>query len=163
MDIKHISDEHWGELLVPPEIDTQHLAECSACRKEHERLHAGLGALAQWADAAEKQPEIFWERQRLRIRARIAQEHLPRTIRFAWVAALAIIVLASLALRTGSRVPVQRAQVDPDQQLLVAVELTLDGYVPEALQPASVLADEMAEPGQGNSNPHDSKENPAHD
>ncbi len=166
MDVKqHLSDQDWGELLKPAADAAEHLAQCASCRQEHEQLLQPVKELPEWARSAEEQPEVFWERQRLAIRSRIARESgsARRSTRLAWVVALAIILFASLILKTGSRVPVQRSQADPDHELLVAVEQALDGDVPEALQPASLLVDEMAKASQPDSNSRNSKEKSKHE
>ncbi len=161
---KHLSDQQWGDLLAPHDASDEHLAECARCRLEVEKVRGFVNVLPEWSRSAGDHPDIFWERQRLAIRSRIAQEPKAgkRATRLAWVTALALILLASLILKTGSRMPVQRAQADSEQELLVAVEDALDGYVPEALQPASLLTEEMEQALQPNSNLRDSKEKKNH-
>jgi hypothetical protein len=162
MEIKpHLSDEQWRDLLAPPEAGSEHLAECSGCREEHDRLRKLVSVLPEWARSADERPEIFWERQRLAIHSRIGQVPATRqrSTRLVWVTAFVLILLASLILRTGSvRAPVQSGAADPDHELLVAVEQALDGDVPEALEPASLLAGEMTQAAQPNSHSRNSKE-----
>jgi len=149
----HLSEQQWGELLTPPNASPQHLAECSECHEEHKRLQELMSVLPEWARSTDQQPEIFWARQSAGIRSRIAQ--LPerrRSARLVWAIAVGIILLASFLLRTGSvRIPRHRCQVDADHELLVAVEQVLDGDVPEALQPASLLTEEMTRTPKSNS------------
>lgn len=165
MEMKHLSDQQWAELLMPHDGGTEHLSQCPSCREEHDKLHNLLSTLPGCARSAAEQPEIFWDRQRLAIQSRIAK--LPssrqRSTRLAWAATLALILIASLILRTGSHVPVQHANADPDRELLVQVEEALDGEVPQALQPASLLANEMNQAARPHSNSPKSKENTQHE
>lgn len=161
----HINEEQWDNLLIPPESGAQHLAECPDCRQEHAHLQNAILALSGWVRSAEEQPEIFWERQRLAIRARINQNPLWRrnSTRLVWITAFGLILLASLILRTGSRMPVGSSAINPDRELLVQVEQALDGDVPQALEPASLIANEINQSAHLQSNSTSSKEKSEHE
>ncbi len=108
-------------------------------------FHALPDAIQTVAD----QPDAFWIRQRASIRSRIAVEQGSRRPLKALVlaSALGLMLLVTAVLKTSVPPPVpQAAQVDPDQELLVAVEQALHSDVPEALVPATILADEMTQP-----------------
>ena len=91
--------------------------------------------------------EMFWQRQQAAIRSRIAVEQASRRswIGFAWATALSLILLATLALRINPPLPPTAKPVDPDQQLLVSVEQAIHSGVPEALEPAAMLADDISQ------------------
>ncbi|HVO64162.1 MAG TPA: hypothetical protein VMT53_24795 [Terriglobales bacterium] len=145
MAIEHLSDDQWAEMLMPRDAGSEHLSECAHCRGQRDQLQTLLSTLPQAARSATEHPDVFWEAQRLAIQSRISVLPNPakRTARLAWGAALVLIFIASLILRTGSHAPIQGVASDPDRELMVQVEQALDGDVPQALQPASLLADEI--------------------
>lgn len=120
-------------------------------------LQAVVNGLPESARFATEQPEIFWERQRLCVQQKIAILPARKTtsFRLAWAAGFVLILIASFLLKTGSHVPVQPSTPDSDRELLVQVEQALDGDVPQALQPASLIANEIA---QSQPKPPSSKE-----
>ena len=162
---EHLSDSQLGEVLPLSEEARQHLAICATCRLEHERLRNWVGSLSLLARSAEQQPETFWEQQRFTIQSRISNlpEPRPRRKRLVWATAFAIILFASLILKTGSHQPVQRVDSDLDRELLVQVEQALSGDVPQALQPASLLADEINQAVRPHTNSPRSKETTTHE
>jgi hypothetical protein len=133
---RHLSDEELSEIIL--DSDRQHLRQT-------------LGALPEWAHAAAEHPEVFWERQRAAIRTRIADtpEGSSARIVTGWAGAFALVLLAIFLLHTSPAPRPSRAQTDPDQELLVAVEQTVQNGVPQALEPAAMLADEIS----GNNQP----------
>jgi hypothetical protein len=115
-------------------------------------LKKSLRNLPDTVRAATEQSETFWQRQQAAIRSRIAVEEaaqLPWT-GLVWIGALALVMTASLALLGGSRVSPASSQqasahvqADPDQELLLAVEQSVYNGVPDALEPAAMLADDI--------------------
>ena len=102
-------------------------------------------AFRDWARAAAERPESFWERQRLAVRGRIESAGKRRRVlrRSSWAAAAAVAALV-LALTIARRSPRPPAAPDPDHELLVAVERSLEREVPAALEPAALLAGELS-------------------
>lgn len=98
-------------------------------------------------EAGAERSEMFWQRQQAAIRSRIAVEKASQRswIGFAWATALSLILLATLALRINPPLPPTAKPVDPDQQLLVSVEQAIHSGVPEALEPAAMLADDISQ------------------
>ena len=107
-----------------------------------ERFEAAVAALRAETQAAAERPEVFWQRQRAEIRARLdAPAALPPPL--AWASAAVLLALAVL-LSLPAKTPVAAtAPPDPDRQLLLEVQQTLDRDVPDALAPASLLTEEM--------------------
>jgi hypothetical protein len=123
--------------------------------RDQQRLQQTLRALPERARAATEHPAAFWERQQAEIRKRIAampegSSWQPVT---AWAGAFAVVVLAILLLHNGPQPRPSRAESDPDQELLVAVEQTVQSGVPQALEPAAMLAEEISH-GQPISTPN---------
>ena len=108
---------------------------------DQQHLRRTLSALPEWARVATEHPDAFWERQQTQIRKRVAAVTVRSSTRTvtAWAAAFALILLATSLLRNSDETRPSRAQSDPDQELLVAVEQSL----PQALEPAAILADEI--------------------
>ncbi len=135
------------------------------CASEPDRIEALLRGLPEWASLATQQPEPFWDRQRLLVQRQIAEmpERKPRLARLAWAAAFVLILIATFVLRTGSRIPVAPTSFASDRDLLVQVEQALDGDVPQALQPASLIANEIDQAAQPRSHSTSLKEKSEHE
>jgi hypothetical protein len=127
---RHLSNEELSEMIF--DSDQRHLRRT-------------LDALPEWARTAADRPNAFWERQQAEIRKRIAaapQRSSMQTVT-AWAGAFAMVLLAILLLSDSPAPRPLRAQEDPDQELLVAVEQTVQSGVPQALEPAAMLAEEI--------------------
>ena len=127
---RHLSNEELSEMIF--DSDQRHLRRT-------------LDALPEWARTAADRPNAFWERQQAEIRKRIAvapQRSSMQTVT-AWPGAFAVVLLAILLLSDSPAPRPSRAQTDPDQELLVAVEHTVQSGVPQALEPAAMLAEEI--------------------
>jgi hypothetical protein len=68
-----------------------------------------------------------------------------RSPRLAWSVVTALVVLAGFMLDRGSLTPPHRTQMDPDHELLLAVERAVYNDGPAALDPAALLAEEMVQ------------------
>jgi len=124
--------------------------------RDQQHLRRTLDNLPEWARAAAEHPDAFWERQQAQIRKCIPAvpgRSSARTVT-AWAGAFAVILLAILLLHNRPEPRPSRVQSDPDQELLVAVEQTLQSGVPQALEPAAMLADEINSSGQPISTSH---------
>jgi hypothetical protein len=141
--MRHLNDEELSELLM---------------ESDQRDLQPVLDALPASLRETAERPEWFWQRQQAVIHSRVAAAEggwlKPVT---AWASVFALVLLALLLLRSNPAPQPAQARTDPDQELLIAVERAMQTDVPEALEPASLLADEISSP-QVNSN-HISKEN----
>ncbi len=150
---EHLTDEQFAEQLVGS-ADThtrEHLAACPACRDEQERLENLLAHYQKTIRAAAERPEVFWQRQRTAVAARLTERTGSR--RLAWAAAVAAVVLVAVLLieKTPPTKPI--AQSDPDHVLLVDVQRSVRREVPRALEPAALLAQEVSRGTEPRSNP----------
>jgi len=117
-------------------------------------------AVALRADARRRseRDEVFWSAQRARVRARI-RAHVPRPhpLRIALASAVILFLAVFLTAPAG---PPQRVEtpaasaVDPDQQLLIAVERALASSTPQSLAPASPFAQPDSESHETQTIPH---------
>jgi hypothetical protein len=142
--IRHMSDEALTEMLL--EDDERYL------RKRLAHLPEALRA------AADK-PESFWQRQRASIRTRmVAAKPASASLVGVRVAAAAL-VLAALFLLQSAPAPVPpRTPIESDQQLLLSVERSVHSDVPEALEPAALLADDVLGGASSNDVPQHSSQ-----
>jgi hypothetical protein len=154
MEIKtHLSEAELAELVSNESRGLgTHLEVCDDCLNEVARLRETAAALKTAAD----QPQEFWDRQRLAIRNRIVEAPVklaPLSQRLAWVPVLALIILAGLLLTGGTpatpTIP-QQAAIDPDHELLVAVEQVMQSNGPDALEPATYFVQQIAQQAHNN-------------
>ena len=135
--IRHVSDDELRNL----QLDS-----------DQRYLQAKFSALAAWARTSTDKPDAFWEAQRADIHRRTVESEASsvRLIRSAWAPALALLVIATLLLvgappPTPVQVGANEPATDADQQLLIAVEQAVQSGVPDALAPASLLAEEISQ------------------
>ncbi|HYK92176.1 MAG TPA: hypothetical protein VE398_25665 [Acidobacteriota bacterium] len=124
---------------------TEHDAGSFPHGSERVELERALAAFRDSARAAADRPEHFWERQRLSIRDRLNSTRRSRDLETTWIwasaTAFVILVLTLLVPRGETEVPDIAA--GQDQELLVAIERSLNREVPKALEPASILTEEL--------------------
>jgi hypothetical protein len=126
-----------------------------------------FGDLPDALQSAVQRPETFWQRQQAAIQTRIASENKAPLFSIGALAqacALALALFAIALLKTGpSPVPgpsQTQFSLDPDQELLVAIEQAVQSDGPASLEPAALLAEQIANPVQKNSSSHFTKESP---
>lgn len=142
----HLSEAELAEFISDPTRGLgTHLELCDCCLNEVARLREAVAAMKVMPD----EPQEFWHRQRTAIRTQIActPAHPASHVRgLAWAPALAVLVLAGLLLSGGSPPPpaVEAATpLDPDHELLLAVERVMRSNGPEALEPATYFVQEI--------------------
>lgn len=112
----------------------------------HEEFDRSEGALAAWAGglrAEAERPASFWLAQRAAIAGRIQGSDSTASLRLAWAGSLALIVLATTLLTQAPAPAASVTAYDPDHDLLVGVERAVRRPVPQALEPARLLAQEL--------------------
>jgi predicted anti-sigma-YlaC factor YlaD len=153
---EHLNEDQRNALLLA-EADAEssaHLNACEACRNEVEQLRGALAGLRSAEVACAERPQEFWREQRLSIAARIPVGNELTTQPLAWAASLAGILIVAAMLSQGLpvldpsalQVPAKAtAQVasDPDHDLLVEIGRSIRRDVPLALEPASLIAQEL--------------------
>ncbi len=139
--IRHLSNQELTDVVL---------------ESDQQSLRSTLEALPELARASTERPEEFWHEQRRAIWSRIGsaavtaadpggnRTHRPPLV-LAWSAVAAMILLAGWMLDRAPVVPPQVAKVDPDHELLLAVERAVHNDGPAALDPAALLADEMVQ------------------
>ncbi|MGH9601426.1 MAG: hypothetical protein ACRD24_03465 [Terriglobales bacterium] len=107
------------------------------------RDDAVIAALAESLRAAGERPEGFWHMQRTAIQERIQGAERRTSLRMAWAGSMALISVA-VGLLAQSPAPASAMAIsDPDHDLLVGVEQAVRRPVPQALEPAQLLAQEI--------------------
>ena len=138
----HLSEEQFEQVISGSQAEADaaaHLTECAECAAEAERMRAALREFAASARMAGERPEGFWTRQCQAIAARLGESGTPSR-GLQWAVSLAAVVL--LALTLVPRTP-PRVEQDPDDALLRDVQRSLRRQVPQALEPAALLAQEL--------------------
>jgi hypothetical protein len=108
-------------------------------------MEAALAGFRKFAQTAPDRPDYFWERQRLAIRDRLSPTpRIPghRSI-WAWASAAVVVVLGIMLFPTRAQPPAPDIAAGHDQDLLLAVERSLNRDVPKALAPALLLTEEL--------------------
>jgi hypothetical protein len=142
----HLSDEQLvGSALCESDKATLvHLDECSQCREEIRSLQGLIGAWVENIAGGAGTAEVFWRRQGEAIAARLARPTWPRPSKhLAWATAtLALVLLATAVLYRSPAPAVNKATVD-DNALLLSIHNSLTSDVPQALQPVTLLTQEI--------------------
>jgi hypothetical protein len=148
---QHLTDEALTARLAS-EGPSERPAECGACEAEEENLR---GLLAEWKASAEKvaeRPDVFWRWQQRTIAAHRSTR--PSRPRMVWATAMAILVLVATLL-TRQQPAIQHVNAaDPDDALLVEVHRSVRREVPRALEPASLLTQEIDRASQPQAQPN---------
>jgi len=165
---EHLNENEWLELILGGDAAAprRHLDACAHCSAEFEKLRASLQEFRSEAHQAAERPEGFWARQHAATVSRALRKNTAP--RLAWAASLAAVVLAALILANPApRAPsVQGAlpapsaiaasappSIEGDAALLMDVQQSVQRDVPEALEPAALLVDEMNQRQQQHRNP----------
>ena len=160
---QHLSDEDLLEVLLDRSSGfNAHLATCSSCRAERERMSRVLGKLPALTRIVAQNTDAFWEQQRASICAKIDSVEPGKFPVLAWASAGAVLVAATLMFNSAPTVP-PRAEADSDHELMVQLERTLQSEVPAALEPAALLAREITQNSQLNSPSTDRKKESNHE
>jgi hypothetical protein len=147
--VRHLKDEELTELLLDG---------------DQQELQHTLGALPNWLRTAADRPEWFWQRQQAAIRSRMAPaKHARVRPAVAGASALALTLLALLLLNSGPAPKPTLVQTDSDQELMMAVEEAVHGEVPSALEPATLLAEEINNSMRTAATKHRSSQETAHE
>ena len=152
----HLTDEQLSAVLLAEDDAeaTHHLAGCDDCTRELERMRAALAGVRVESLALADRPQLFWREQRMAIASRIPAGRELATRPLAWVGSFAALAMAAAFLtQSAPPLPTQAvrptnstvvsASADPDHELLVDIERSVSRGVPRALEPATLLAQEL--------------------
>ena len=107
------------------------------------RADAEIAVFAEAVRGEAERPPSFWLAQRVAIAGRIQGSERKASLRLAWAASLALVVIATSLLAQAPLPAASVAAYDPDHELLVGVERAVRRPVPQALEPARLLAQEI--------------------
>jgi predicted anti-sigma-YlaC factor YlaD len=143
----HLSNEQWAAAVLNENdgVGVEHLAECAACREEARSFTDAIrGVRARIREAAE-QPEPFWREQREGVTTRLADHVFPQPWkRFVWVTATVTLVFLATTLLSRNKAPsLPKTEADSDDALLLSVQQSIESDLPQALQPAALLTEEI--------------------
>ena len=160
---QHLSDKDLLEVLLDrPSGFNAHLANCSSCRAERDRVRRLLAELPAVTHVVAQNTDAFWEQQSRAIWAQIDSIESRKLPVLAWASAAAVLIAATLLFNSAPTVP-PRAQADSDHELMVQLERTLQSEVPAALEPAALLARDITQNSQLNSPSSERKKESSHE
>ena len=112
--------------------------------------------LSAWRESADKQaerPDWFWARQRALVSSRLQQQQVRHFPKLAWAGIAATLAIGAALMLPGTKdrsgeTPHKFQQIEAknqisDHDLMQGLEETMNSGVPDALQPASTLQQEM--------------------
>jgi hypothetical protein len=142
--IRHLSKDELLDLQI--ESDEQTLSD-------------SLEQLRTSARESAERPELFWQRQSATIHERVSETEGRRRRWIPLVWATAILLLGTgVALLNGGSAPKPGVEarppavaLDTDQQLLIAVQQAVQSGVPDSLEPAAFLAEQIGQASQSTS------------
>jgi len=136
----HLNEQQFGESILGTgnEEIARHIEACGLCRAEAEGVRTAISDCRELAREGAERDEIFWTRQRLAIRQQLARPHFVPHVR--WVAMAAMVLVVSAAFLLTRPQPMQRANHDAaDDVLLQQVQSDLGRDYPAALAPAVLI------------------------
>ena len=143
---KHLSEDQITECMLGTRDDfiSRHLATCEACSVAAEELRSTISCFRDSILATAQRDDSFWREQQLAIREHAsAKDWYP--LHWAWVAAMAMVLITAIFLTRSPNPPQNKATEDADKALLQEVQADLARDVPEALAPAVLIAEERNE------------------
>lgn len=157
MALTHQPHEHrLMEAIIGRSLPAEdHLLACAACRAERDRIESSFRSFAQSARAASDRPGYFWTRQSAQI-----HERLGSSSRSAFgygsrmASALALLALTAFLLLQGAPKPLpdsSQVVAVSDHEILLEVERALDRDTPNALEPVTLLVEDMSRNSAQNS------------
>jgi hypothetical protein len=144
----HLSEGELAEFISNPSRGLgTHLAHCDSCLYEVARMRETVAGLRGVSDG----PHEFWIQQQGAIRTKIAAGPSKPAFRLpglSWAGAASVAVLVGVLCSGGNTPPPTPAAIDPDHELLMAVEHVMQSGGPEALEPAAYLVREINQKAQ---------------
>jgi hypothetical protein len=160
-DNSHLNDREFAQALVEVSGRARiHLEQCAACREEFDCWQQSLALMPGNLRAAAELPADFWQDQRFAIARMLRSAPAPRPAlpALAWAATFVLLLCGLLLLGNSPKPAPAQASADPDHQMLLEVEDALNSDVPEALEPAALLAQEIGGQMETRSSSHSPKE-----
>ena len=143
---KHLGEDQIAEWMLgaSDEFVSRHLAACHACSAAVEELRSAISGFRDSIHATAQRDHSFWRNQQLAIAQRASARGW-YSLGWAWVAAMAMVLIAALFLTRTPNPPQNAATEDADNVLLQEVQGDLAREVPKALAPAVLIAEERNE------------------
>ena len=142
----HLSEDQITEWMLGARDDfvSRHLETCHACFVTAEELQSTISCFHDSIHATAQRDNSFWRKQQLAIIEHAsARDWYP--LHWAWVAAMAMVLITAIFLTRTPNPPQNNATEDADKALLQEVQGDLGREFPEALAPAVLIAQERNE------------------
>jgi hypothetical protein len=160
-------DDRILESMIGRSIPAEdHLLACASCRSERDVLEADISAFSTAAREASDRPIHFWTRQSTQIHSKLASAKSSRMgLGSRMTSAFVALALAAFLLLERAPSPRPEPQVatgsGSDHELLLEVERALQRDTPAALEPVTLLVEDMSRT-TSNAVPSFSKEQSRH-
>jgi hypothetical protein len=145
----HWNTDKFAEHVITPQVQS-HASECEECRSEVEGFRRELEGFRDELHSVAERPGFFWAAQRTAIKARTMKASNAHGLRFALISAVALFALATAlivpATKSNTVVAINekpRVTVPDDDALMRQVDEALLSNVPDSLEPANLIANDM--------------------
>ena len=142
----HLSEDQiigWA-LGARDEYVLDHLKACTACAREAEALRSAVAGFRDAVHTAARRDTGFWKNQQLAVSERLStRDWYP--LHWAWVVTMVAVLVAAILLTRAPNLPKNYSSDEADNALLQAVQGDLSRGVPQALDPAVLIAEERNE------------------
>jgi hypothetical protein len=146
----HWNTDEFAEHVITPGAQS-HASECEECRNEVEDFRRELEGLRDELRSAAERPSFFWATQRAAIKARAMTVPNGHGLRFALVSAVALFAVATSLMvpapkskELSGQVKQPTVVVQDDEALMRQVDDALLSNVPDSLEPANLIANDMS-------------------
>jgi hypothetical protein len=142
----HLSEDQITDWMLGARDNfvSRHLETCHACFVAAEELRSTISCFRDSIHATAQRDNSFWREQQLAISEHAsARDWYP--IHWAWVVAMAMVLITAIFLTRPPNPPQNKATEDADKVLLQEVQRDLGREFPEALAPAVLIAQERNE------------------
>lgn len=146
----HWNTDEFAEHVIAPRAQS-HASECEECRSEAEEFRREMEGFRDELHSVTERPGFFWAAQRTAIKGRTMTGSNAHGLRFALVSAVALFALATTLMVPAPKPTNFAAKVDPlrvaqpdDEALMMQVDEALLSNVPDSLEPANLIANDMS-------------------
>jgi hypothetical protein len=144
----HWNTDEFAEQVIAPKAHS-HENECEECGGEIEEFRREMAGFRDELQVAAERPAFFWAAQRTAIRERLTAATKWNGVRFALASAVALFAVATSLMLPAPKPQSMVAStahapvVQDDEAVMRQVDEALLSNVPDSLEPANLIANEM--------------------
>jgi hypothetical protein len=146
----HWNTDNFAEHVIAPQTQS-HASECEECRNEVEDFRRELDGFRDQVHSGADRPPFFWAAQRTAIAARLRTATKWSGVRLALASTVALLAVATSLMLPAPQSHNMVASVDKprvvqdDEALMRQVDEALLSNVPDSLEPANLIANDMSD------------------